>query len=110
MADMSIACTLSGPELREREKTVLTAFGTQVRKVEARPDGYVIEVAATDEGIAAAMALIQVERLCCPFLRFDLRVEAQAGPVQLALSGPPGVREFLATWLEPRTVQDARAR
>ena len=100
-SDIPIACMLSGPELREREKTVLKAFGAYVRKVTARPDGYTIEVAATDEGIAAAMALIQVERLCCPFLRFDLTVEPEAGPVQLALSGPPGVQEFLATWLGP---------
>jgi hypothetical protein len=47
------------------------------------------------------MALIQVERLCCPFLRFDLTVPA-AGPVHLALTGPPGTRELLANWLEPR--------
>src|SRR5262245_31655120 len=100
--DPPIACTLSEPELREREKTVLKAFGAQVRRVEARPDGYTIEVAATAEGLAAAMALIQVERLCCPFLRFDLVVEAGAGPVRLALIGSPGVKEFLATWLEPR--------
>src|SRR5687767_9276319 len=104
-ADKPIACTLSEPELRDREKTVLKSFGAQVRRVEARSDGYTIEVAATDEGLAAAMALIQVERLCCPFLRFDLAVEAEAGPVRLALTGPPGVREFLATWLEPRAAQ-----
>lgn len=106
-ADIPIACTLSAPELREREQTVLKAFGTHVRKVEARLDGYTIEVAATDEGIAAAMALVQVERLCCPFLRFDLTVEASAGAVRLALSGPPGTREFLATWLEPRAAHQA---
>jgi hypothetical protein len=68
-ADTPIACTLSEPESRERGKTVLKSFGAQVRQVEARPDGYTIEIAATDEGLAAAMALIQVERLCCPFLR-----------------------------------------
>ena len=104
-ADIPIACTLSAPELREREKTVLKSFGAQVRRVEARPDGYTIQVAATDEGLAAAMALIQVERLCCPFLRFDLAVEAGAGPVRLALTGPPGVKEFLAPWLEARVGQ-----
>jgi hypothetical protein len=108
-ADVPIACTLSEPALREREKTVLAAFGAQVRKVERRSDGYVIEVAATDDGVAAAMALIDVERRCCPFLRFDLTVEPGAGPVRLALTGPPGVREFLATWLERRAVPEERA-
>ena len=106
--DTPIACTLSEPELREREKTVLEAFGAQMRRVEPGSDGYTIEVAASDEGLAAAMAVIQVERLCCPFLRFDLTVEAAAGPVRLALTGPPGVKEFLATWLEPRAGETER--
>jgi hypothetical protein len=100
--DIPIACTLSEPELRERETTALAAFRAHVRKVEARPHGYTIEIASTEHGIAATMALIQVERLCCPFLRFDLTVEAEGGPVRLALTGPSGAREFLATWLEPR--------
>jgi hypothetical protein len=101
-ADIPIACTLSEPELRERETTVLKSFGAQIRHVEALPDGYSIEVAANEKGLAAAVALIQAERLCCPFLRFDLTVEAGRGPVRLALTGAPGVKEFLATWLEPR--------
>jgi hypothetical protein len=55
------------------------------------------------------LALIDVERRCCPFLRFDLTVEPEVGPVRLALSGPPGVREYLATWLERRAVPEERA-
>jgi hypothetical protein len=107
-ADVPIACTLSGPEMRVREETVLKTFASHVCKVEERSDGYTVELATTDEAVAAAMALIQVERLCCQFLRFDLTVEAGAGPVRLALSGPPGTREFLATWLKPRAAQDGR--
>jgi hypothetical protein len=36
-----------------------------------------------------------------PFLRFELAVTPGDGPVELRLTGPPGTREFLATWLEP---------
>jgi hypothetical protein len=108
-ADIPIACTLSTPELREREATVLKTFGAMVRRIEARPDGYTIEVPATDEGVTAALALIKVERLCGPFLRFDLAVEAGAGPVWLRLTGPPGTKAFLARWLEPRAHQIAAA-
>jgi hypothetical protein len=103
MVELPIACTLSDPELRERERTILAALGAHVRNVAARPDGYVLELATTDEAIGAAMLLIQVERHCCPFLRFDLSVEPGEGPVRLALTGPTGTREFLATWLEPAT-------
>ena len=52
--------------------------------------------------------MIVAERLCCPFLRFDLTVDAPGKRAQLALSGPPGTREFLATWLEPRAARAER--
>ena len=100
-AEIPLACTLSGPEMREREQTVLAALRAHVQTVTSRSDGYALELAATDEAIAAATALIQVERRCCPFLRFDLIVAPGETSVQLALTGPPGVREFLAPWLEP---------
>ena len=96
-----IACTLSGPERRERAAITLAALRAHVRHVESRPDGYALELAASDEAIAAAATLIQLERRCCPFLRFALTVEPGGGVVQLALTGAPGTREFLAGWLEP---------
>jgi len=101
--ELPIACTLSGPELREREATTLAALRAQVRHVDSRPDGYALELATSDEVIAAAAALIQLERRCCPFLRWALTVEPGGGPVQLAVTGAPGAREFLSGWLEPVT-------
>jgi hypothetical protein len=100
MDEIPIACTLPEAELRERERTVLAALGAQVRKVEARPDGYALELAATDEAVAAATTFIQLERRCCQFLRFELTIDAATGPVRLTLTGPQGARDFLATWLE----------
>jgi hypothetical protein len=78
---------------------VLAALVAQVRKVEARHDGYALELAATDAAVAAATTIIQIERRCCPFLRFELTVGAATGLVRLTLTGAPGVRDFLATWL-----------
>jgi hypothetical protein len=97
--DPPIACTLSEPELREREQTVLAAFRTHVRSVVARADGYALELAPSDEAIAAAATLIRVERRCCRFVRFALTVEPDGGRVELILTGPAGTREFLAAWL-----------
>lgn len=101
--DIPIACTLSGPELRERESTTLAALRAQVRHVEAGPDGYTLELAASDAAIVAATALIRLERQCCPFLKFTLTVDPKGGLVQLELTGAPGTREFLSAWLEPGT-------
>ena len=35
------------------------------------------------------------ESRCCPFLRFEIAVDAEGGPVRLSLGGREGVREFL---------------
>jgi hypothetical protein len=101
-----IACTLSAPELREREQTVLAALRAHLRNVVARADGYALELEPSDEAIAAAALLIRVERRCCRFVRFALTVESEpdGGRVELVLTGPAGTREFLATWLEPSDV------
>jgi len=101
--ELPIACGLSGSELRERESTTLATLRAHVRHVEARPDGYALDLATSDEAIIAATALIRLERRCCPFLKFALTVEPGNGLVQLALTGAPGTREFLAAWLEPAT-------
>ena len=101
--DLPIACSLSGPERRERKATTLAALRAHVRQIEARPDGYALELAMSDEAIADATALIQLERRCCPFLRFALTVEPGDDVVRLSLTGRPGTREFLSAWLEPAT-------
>jgi hypothetical protein len=109
-AQIPIACTLSGAELRERERTVLAGIRAHERRVVERPDGYALELTASDEAIAAATTLIRLERHCCPFLRFTLTVEPAGGPIELALTGGAGVREFLSTWLAPAPVAAATKR
>src|SRR5215470_6931201 len=38
---------------------------------------------------------VSLEKLCCPFLKFEIEVEAENGPVWLRLSGREGVKEFI---------------
>jgi hypothetical protein len=35
------------------------------------------------------------ERLCCPFLDIDLRVDKEGGPLRLCLTGREGVKELI---------------
>ena len=57
-----IACSLSDAERRERERTVFAALRAETRRITERDDGYALELTPSDDAIAAAMALIQVER------------------------------------------------
>ena len=69
--------------------------------------GAVVEVRETEKGYAyrfppdearieGLAELINLERQCCPFLRFSLTIEPGGGPLWLELSGPEGTKDFLA--------------
>ena len=97
--EIPIACTLSGPEMRERERTVLAGLRAHTRAIREQPDGYVLDLETSDDALAAAAKMIALERRCCPFLRFTLTVEPGEAAIELALTGAPGTREFLSSWL-----------
>ena len=42
------------------------------------------------------MAVIDAERKCCRFLKFEVALEPDLGPVWLTVTGPAGTRDFLA--------------
>lgn len=47
-----------------------------------------------------AAEFITLERLCCPFLSFQLAVAEEKGPLWITLTGPEGVNDFLRLELE----------
>ena len=100
MADLPIACSLTGPELRERRETVLAAVRSRVREVREIESGMALRFDPEGNVLSALAELIELERQCCPFLQFALRVLPANGPLWLELTGPGGTREFLRDVLE----------
>ena len=49
----------------------------------------------TDAIVEMVAEWTRLERRCCPFFEFTLRVELEDGPVSLRLTGGPGVKEFI---------------
>lgn len=99
MTALPVACSLSTPELREREQTVLAKIRAQVREVRGLDSGYALRFDPEDAVLADLATLIDLERRCCPFLRFELQVLPANGPIWLELTGPEGTRDFLRTIL-----------
>jgi hypothetical protein len=97
MTDLPVACSLTEPELREREATVLASVRARVREIKDLDSGYALRFDPEDGLIPEVAELIDLERRCCPFLRFGLMVSPGNGPVWLELTGPEGTREFLRT-------------
>jgi hypothetical protein len=42
---------------------------------------------------------VAAERACCPFLRFELALEPEEGPIRLRITGPADTKGFLASEL-----------
>jgi hypothetical protein len=73
----------------------LFAGGREVREL---PDGYDIGFAANSQTIKDAAEFITYERLCCPFLNFEMTVEGEN--LSLRLKGEEGIKEFLKAELK----------
>ena len=95
MKDSPVACTLGDNEFQERRSGLLAKVRDQVQEVKFLDSGYALRFESTNEIIDELTRLIQLERNCCQFLEFNLRVLPEQGPIWLELSGPEGTKEFL---------------
>jgi hypothetical protein len=98
--NLPVACSLTSPELQERRSHVLRKVSESVLEVKELGDGYAYRFPGDEIWITELANLIKFERLCCPFLQFNIRIEPDAGPIWLELSGPEGTKDFLNTIFE----------
>jgi hypothetical protein len=80
---------------RQRHGQVLERLGRMVEAVRELPDGYALKLPQQQQSIGLAAEFIATERLCCPFINFNLEVAAYDGPLWLRLTGAPSVKDFL---------------
>jgi hypothetical protein len=94
-ADLPIACNLSDPEFQRRRTELLNTFRNSLLETKELDEGYAYRFPADGNWITELAQLITFERQCCPFLRFNLRLEPAEGPIWLELTGPEGTKDFL---------------
>jgi hypothetical protein len=96
MAELPIACDMDALGTAERERHgELVATLREAKGVEAVEDGYVLSFPADDAVFQRLAEWVTLERRCCPFLRFELRLSEEDDVVELGLRGREGVRAFL---------------
>jgi hypothetical protein len=93
-------CTLTPDALRARCEGLLAELVRRAERCDDVPEALRLRFAATGETLSTITRAVEAERHCCRFLRFDITVEPDGGPITLELSGPPGTREFVAVLLE----------
>ena len=65
------------------------------------PDGLAFQFPA--EEYDAVTELVGSERLCCPFLTFNLEISPERGPLWLRLTGAEGAKDFIRAELQLAT-------
>lgn len=103
-----IACDLGALSAGEREHRAALAqtLVAQAAAVRELPDGYALRLDGTAPLARESLDWLLLERRCCPFLRLELELEPEDGPLWLRLRGGAGVKEFLAAaGLAPRSAE-----
>ena len=101
MEDPPIVCRLTPGEMQERKASLLPGILARANRIDALAHGYRVRFAASRETLQAITAMIDAERRCCRFLRFQLTIEPDEGPLVLDVTGPAGTRDFLAAIIDP---------
>ena len=101
MHDLPISCTLQPGELKARATQLLPGVAAAATARQPIENGFRFEFQASSDVLSSIVRMIDAERQCCQFLRFQLTVEAAGGPVVLDVTGPAGSQEFLLAILEP---------
>ena len=94
---LPIACSLTNAELQERRQDVLRKARGAVTRVRELENGYAYCFPSDGKWLADLATLVNLERQCCPFLRFVITVESGDAPIWLEMTGPEGTKEFLGS-------------
>ena len=100
MTDSPIVCTLGPDALKARKQGLLPRVASLSKHTARIGAGYRFEFTPDRETLSLIAQMIDLERQCCRFLRFDLTVGPDSGPISLEVTGPPGTQEFLDALLE----------
>jgi hypothetical protein len=97
-ATKPLSCKLTTRELQERKVTVIANLKALVLERKESADGFSYKFDGKDEILDLINDFIKTERMCCDFFTFQLTVED--GSATLAISGPPGTKDFITHEIE----------
>jgi len=96
MTEIPIACTLSKDDLDKRQEE-LSSLRQLVREMRQTSDGFTLRFDGSTENWMAIAQVVAQERLCCPFLQFQLVAEKGMGSLWLEVTGSNDTAQFLLT-------------
>jgi hypothetical protein len=97
-----LACNLKAftPEERADWRKRIDQVMGSVTSVADLTDGYTFRIDAKKTSYVEVAKWVELERRCCPFFDFDLKLRGEDGTVSLNLTGRDGVKQFIAADFE----------
>ena len=91
------ACDMSAiaAEQRTAHFANIDRLFRSVESIRELPTGYTFQLPNQPDVLLAATQFITLERLCCPFFGFGLKIEPEGGALRLSLTGRDGVKPFI---------------
>ena len=95
-ADEGVSCRLSPTAFSGRMEEIqdLFAGNQETRELE---DGYEFSFPGDGDWASRLLVLIESERQCCSFFKFELSFEPEGGPIWFRVRGSEEVKAFLET-------------
>lgn len=92
-----IACLMDAlsPAERKRRAEILSGLRARLTGTSETPDGIAFRLPNERDIPVLVAEFVSYESRCCPFLRFEVEVEAEGGPIHLRMGGRDGVKDFL---------------
>jgi hypothetical protein len=94
------------PKQRERWMEIGTQMYSAIEEIRELPNGYAFRLPNSPAMLTLIAEDLNMERLCCPFLRFTLELESNHGAFWLSFTGREGSKEFLRLSLEATNLID----
>jgi len=93
----NIACDLTALDAmqRRRRDELQLELRELVEERQGLPDGLAFRFAGEERTLSCVAEFIALERLCCPFIHFEIDIAAEKGSLWVRMRGKAGVKEFL---------------
>jgi hypothetical protein len=95
VADLPIVCSLPPGELASRRQALLPGLVRRATRVESVENGWRLVFAPAPGLLRTIAEVIDAERECCRYLRFDIAAEPDRGPIALTVTGPAGTQAMV---------------
>ncbi len=90
-----LCCGLTGNDEVAARHDMINALGAAALERQELPDGFAIRFPGDELMCGKLAKFIVFERVCCPFLSFNLDFEPNHGPIWMRVQGPTGAKEFI---------------